>query len=56
VQPGLGRTDGDAQGAGHLWQRHPEQVMQGNDGTMPGIQPSESLVHELTVRQLARDV
>ena len=49
VQPGLRGAEGDAQGRRHVGQRHPEQVVQGDDRAMPGIETRERLVEQLAV-------
>ena len=49
VEPGLGGAERDAQGRRHLGQRHPEQVVQGDDRAMPGIEARERLVEQLAV-------
>ena len=53
VQPGLGRPERDAQRRRHLRQRHPEQVVQGDDRAMAGIEAPERLVDQLAVGQRA---
>ena len=56
MQPGLRRAQGDAQGRRHLGQRHPQQVVQRDDRSMPGIEAPERRVHELAVGERARVV
>ena len=53
---GTSRSRSDRQGSRHLWQRHPQQVVQRDDRAMAGIQVPERLVHHLAVGQGAREV
>ncbi len=39
VEPGLGRAEGDAQGGRDFGQRHPQEVVQGDDRSLTRIEP-----------------
>ena len=47
---------GDAEGRGHVLQRHPEEIVQGDDRAMTGIEPPERLVDQFAVGQSPRHV
>ena len=49
MQPGLGGAERDPEGCRHLGQRHPQQVVQGDDGAMARIEPGQGIVEELPV-------
>ena len=49
MQTRFGRSVGDAKGNGYLWQRHPEEVMQGDDRSMARIEAPKRRVQELAL-------
>ena len=53
MQAGLGRAERDAEGRRHVGQRHPEQVVQRDDGAVPGIEALQGPVDELPVGERA---
>jgi hypothetical protein len=56
VPTGLGRANRDAQDTCHLWQGHPEQIVEGDDRAMARIQARERLVQHLAVGKGSGDV
>jgi len=54
VEPGLGRPDRNPERGRHIVEWHPQQVVQRDDGPVPGIQAAQRLVHELAIRQGGR--
>ena len=56
METGLGRPERDAQGACHVRQGHPEEVVQDDDRPPLWIEMSEGVVEQLTVGDGRGDV
>ena len=50
---GTWRSRGDAQGRRHVGQRHPQEIVQGDDRTMSRVEAPECQVHQLAVGEVA---